>query len=234
MILVTGASQGIGYECARALLARTDTTVLITGRCADRLAAARARLPKTLRERLLTRVCDQGCRRDVEELGTHLGSDSVGLEGAILNVGINPAFLEGPRRLHTVPAATIEDTVRTNCTHLLLLTTAVLDRLWARRAGSVVWIGSQAPVVGLRGAAVYCATKSFLSGLARAAHNEYAARGIRVHLLHPALVRTPRTAATVDRFAATHGLAVHAADEVAAAIVDSYLGLTNGAVEVAL
>ena len=113
-------------------------------------------------------------------------------------------------------------------------TTAVLDRLWARRAGTVVWIGSQAPAVGLRGAAVYCATKSFLSGLARAAHHEYAARGIRVQLLHPALVRTPRTAAIVDSFAATHGLAIHTAGEVAGTIVDRYLGATDGAVEVAL
>jgi short-subunit dehydrogenase len=234
MILITGATQGIGYECARALLARTDSTVLITGRNAARLTTARARLPDGLRDRLLTRVCDQGRRRDVEQLGTYLGSDTADLEGAILNVGINPAFLEGPRRLHTVPATTIDDTVRTNCTHLLLLTTAVLDRLWARRAGSVVWIGSQAPSAGLPGAAVYCATKSFLSGLARAAHNEYAHRGIHVHLLHPALVRTPRTATTIDSFAATHGLAIHAADEVAATIVDHYLGVTNGAVEVAL
>jgi short-subunit dehydrogenase len=116
----------------------------------------------------------------------------------------------------------------------LLLTTAVLDRLWERRAGVLVWIGSQAPAVGLRGSAVYCATKSFLSGLARAAHHEYAARGIRVHLLHPALVRTPRTAATVDRFAASHGQpVVHTADEVASAVVDCYLGLTSAAVEVA-
>ena len=234
MILITGATQGIGYECARALLARTDSTVLITGRGADRLAAARARLPDRLRDRLLTRVCDQGSRRAVEQLGTYLGSDTVDLEGAIFAVGVNPAFIEGPRRLHTVPATTIDDTVRTNCTHVLLLATAVLERLWARRAGSVVWIGSQAQSAGLPGAAVYCATKSFLSGLARAAHNEYAARGIHVHLLHPALVRTPRTAASVDRFARAHGLAVHAAEEVAATIVDRYLGVTNGAVEVAL
>jgi len=233
VILVTGASQGIGFECARALLARTGSGVLITGRSHARLDAARDLLPQELRPRLSLRVCDQGCRRDVEALGAYLGSD-VELEGAILNVGVNPAFLDGPRRLHAVGAAAIDDTVRTNCTHLLLLTTAVLGRLWKRRSGCVVWIGSQAPAAGLPGAAVYCATKSFLSGLARAAHHEYAGRGIRVHLLHPALVRTPRTAATVDRFAATHGLVVHAADAVAARVVDCYLGVTDSAMEMAL
>jgi len=233
VILVTGASQGIGFECARALLERSASPVLITGRSQARLDAARARLPQQLRERLSLRVCDQGCRRDVEALGAYLGSD-VELDGAILNVGVNPAFLEGPRRLHAVGATAIDDTVRTNCTHLLLLTTAVLGRLWKRRRGCVVWIGSQAAAAGLPGAAVYCATKSFLSGLARAAHNEYAGRGIRVHLLHPALVRTPRTAATADRFAASHGLTVHAVDAVAASVVDRYLGVTDGAMEVAL
>lgn len=234
MILITGASQGIGYACAKALLARTDAKVLITGRDAPRLAAAREGVPPSQRERLFTRVCDQGCHGDVHRLGTFIASREAELEGAILNVGINPAFREGPRRLHTVSAATIEDAVRTNCTHLLLLTGAILGTLWARRAGTVLWIGSRAPVVGMRGAAVYCASKAFLAGLARSTHNEYASRGVRVQLLHPSLVRTPRTAATVDRFAAAHGQPVHSADDVAASIVEHYLCPSGDAVEVNL
>jgi short-subunit dehydrogenase len=233
MILVTGATQGIGFECARALLERTEATVVITGRNAERLEAARARLPESSRDRLMTRVCDQSSRDDVRGLCEWLATVD-GLDGAILNVGVNPTFREGPRRLHTVSAATIEATVRTNCTHVLLLTTAVLERLWQRKTGTLIWIGSQASSVGLKGAAVYCATKSFLSGLARTVHNEYAPRGIRAHLLHPALVRTPRTAATVDRFAAAHGLFVHTAESVAASIVDRFVGEGAAAVEVAL
>ena len=37
MILVTGASEGIGYACARLLLERSDGPVLITGRSEAKL-----------------------------------------------------------------------------------------------------------------------------------------------------------------------------------------------------
>jgi len=231
VILVTGASQGIGYECAKVLLTRTTSEVVITGRSSARLTAARDALPPAVRQRLQTRVCDQCHRRDVEALAAYVASSASSLEIAILAVGVNPAFAEGPRRLHGVSATTIEDAVRTNCTHQLILTTAVLRAFWARRAGTLVWIGSRAAAVGLRGSAVYCATKSFLSGLARAAHNEYGPSGIRVHLLNPGLVRTPRTAGTVDQFAAAHGQPVHAADGVANAIVQRLLCPGDGAVE---
>jgi NAD(P)-dependent dehydrogenase (short-subunit alcohol dehydrogenase family) len=177
-------------------------------------------------------VCDQGNERDVGELVASL--EQYAIEGAILTVGVNPAYAEGPRRLHALSAATIEDTVRTNCVHALRLTTALLDRFHRRRYGVLVWVGSQAQSVGLPGAGLYCATKSFLSGLARTAHHEYAGRGIRVHLAHPGIVRTPRTAGVADAFAHRHGLQVAEAPDVARQIVDLYCGGDPAAVEVSL
>jgi NAD(P)-dependent dehydrogenase (short-subunit alcohol dehydrogenase family) len=232
MILITGASQGIGFACARLLLERTASPVLITGRSAERLAAARDAVPPDLRARLLTLVSDQSDRRSVDELCALIRSAD--LESAILNVGVNPAFTDAPRRLHAVSTELVETAVRTNCAHLLLLTQAVLQRCWERRAGVLVWVGSQAQAVGLPGAATYCATKAFLVGLARAARHEYSRRGIRVQLVHPGLVRTPRTAATVDRFAAAHGVAVHEAGDVAARIVERVLCPGDDRVEVTL
>ena len=55
------------------------------------------------------------------------------LEGAILTVGVNPLYREGPRRLHSLDAATIDATIRTNCTHALRMSAA----LWAAFASSV-------------------------------------------------------------------------------------------------
>jgi short-subunit dehydrogenase len=116
----------------------------------------------------------------------------------------------------------------------MLLTAALLDRFRCQRVGVLVWIGSQAQSVGLPGAALYCATKSFLSGLARAAHREYATRGVRVHVAHPGIVRTPRTAAVADAFARRHGLRVAEASHVARQVVDLVLDGDPAAVEVNL
>jgi len=231
MILITGASQGIGFECARTLLSRTGATVMITARSQAGLERAQAAVPARDRDRLLTRICDQDDRAGVESL-VRAVMDAPSLDGAILNVGVNPAWTQGHRRIHTLDAGTIEAAIRTNCTHTLLLTAAVLDRLRVQRSGVLIWIGSQSSRGGLPGAALYCATKSFLSGLARAAHHEYAGRNVRVHLLHPGVVRTPRTAAVADRFAQTHQLCVHEPEDVAGRIVTRFLRSEASCVEV--
>jgi len=231
MIVVTGASEGIGYECAKALLERTDATVLVTGRCQAKLQRAREALPARQSERLRGHVCDQADPRAVDDLLGMLAASDVPLEGAILAVGVNPLYSEGPRRLHALDAATIDATIRTNCTHALRLTAALLERFRRQRAGVLVWIGSQAARAGMPGAGLYGATKAFLSGLAAAAHHEYADRGVRVHLLHPGLVRTPRTRATVDALAAKHGLAVAEAADVARRVVEVFLAGEPSAVE---
>ncbi len=233
MILVTGASQGIGFACAEALLERTPNSVLITGRSAKKLEDARISMGEASHNRLMTMVSDQSIESDVHALIARLdAADSV--EGAILAVGANPAFTGRPCRIHALDDATITATVTTNCTHALMLTAALLDRFRRQRTGALVWIGSQAGAAGPPGSALYSATKSFLSGLARAAHHEYAARGIRVHLAQPGLVRTPRTAAVVDAGGARYGLPVAEAADVARRIVDLLLAGDLSAVEVDL
>jgi short-subunit dehydrogenase len=233
VILVTGASAGIGLACARELLERTAAAVLITGRSRDRLERACTDVAAHRRARLETMACDQDSATDVAALADRIRTADA-VEAAVLTVGVNPVYSQGPRRIHALDAATIAATIRTNCTHTLALTSALLDRFRCQRAGVLVWIGSQAPAAGLPGAGLYCATKSFLSGLARVARNEYAARGVRVHLVHPGLVRTPRTAAVADAFAAGHGLRVAEAPDVARQIVDLVLDGDGASVEVNL
>ena len=233
MILVTGGSEGIGFACARELLDRTTVSVLVTGRSQCKLAGAREALNGPARARLATLACDQASASDVATL-VSLIERTEHIDAAILTVGVNPAYAEGPLRVHALSLATIEQTIRTNCTHALQLTAALLDRFRRQRAGVLVWIGSQAQAVGLPGAGLYCATKSFLSGLARTAHHEYAARGIRVHLAHPGIVRTPRTAAVADEFARRHSLHVAEAPQVARQVVDLLLDGNQAVVEVNL
>jgi NAD(P)-dependent dehydrogenase (short-subunit alcohol dehydrogenase family) len=222
MILITGASEGIGFACARAILDRTTATVLITGRSAEKLERARARIPETDRGRLVTAVSDQAARSEVDALVGRIRASNE-IDGAILTVGVNPLYTHGPTRFHALPPEVVEATITTNCTHTALVTGALLERFRARSGGALIWVGSRAAAIGFPGAAIYCATKAFLGGLARAAANEYASRGVRVHLVHPGVVRTPRTAALADQFAARHGVEVAEADSVAGRIVELLL-----------
>jgi NAD(P)-dependent dehydrogenase (short-subunit alcohol dehydrogenase family) len=230
MILVTGASEGIGFACAAALLERTTTTVLITARTAASLDRARERVPADARHRLLTMVSDQARRSDVEQLVERLRDEDV-VEAAVLGVGVNPLYDDGPCRIHKLKADVIEATIATNCTHTLLITVALLDRFRRQRRGSLVWIGSRAAGTGPPGAALYNASKSFLDGLARTAANEYFGCGIRTHVVHPALVRTPRTAAFADAFAARHGIQVADPADVGCRIAELLLGSDPSAME---
>jgi short-subunit dehydrogenase len=207
---------------------------MITGRNVAGLERARAGVPPGQRDRLQLRVCDQSCAEDVEALSALLADPGTRIEGAILGVGSNPIYTEGPQRLHRLDPVTTDATIRTNCTHTLRLTGVILERFRKQRAGVLIWIGSQAYKSGLPGAALYCATKAFLSGLAHTAHNEYAHSGVRVHLLNPGLVRTPRTAEMIDRFAARHGRVVDEASEVAARIISCFLSPRQESVEVDL
>ncbi len=223
MILVTGGSQGIGLACVTAVLRASDHDVLVTGRSADKLAAAVATFPVTQRNRIRTMVCDQAQRSHVVALIEAVLKGPDAPIGAVLNVGSNPLHVQGPRRLQNVSADAIDETIRTNCTHLTVLSASLLGAYRAQRAGTLVWVGSQAARVGMPGAAVYCATKAFLSGLCRSAAAEYDGLGVHVRLVHPGLVRTPRTSRLADAFAARHGISVASPTSVADRIVQRLL-----------
>jgi short-subunit dehydrogenase len=233
MILITGASEGIGLACARAALERTNGSVLITGRSGAKLEQARESVPAVTRARLLTLANDQASRSDTEALVARLRREDR-IDAAVLCVGVNPMYAHGPHRIHRLDPAVIEATIATNCTHALMLTAVLLDRFHRQRRGVLVWVGSRGAAVGLPGAALYSATKSFLSGLARAAAHEYGGHGVRVHLVHPGLVRTPRTAGVADTFSARHGVDVADPGPVGGRIVELLLDGDPSTVEVDL
>ena len=190
-ILITGASSGIGFACARALVQAGARHLILTGRDEDKLTTARVQL-QTSSVRVDVQVCDQSRRSDVERLIEWL--DVHGWPAAfIANVGVNPVHTHGPKKLHSVDADLVEQTIATNITHTIILLGRVLKAMRTQRCGRIVLVGSQGWEYGIAGQALYNLCKSSLVGLNNSVVSEYGGSGIFCHLLSPGLVLNERT-----------------------------------------
>ena len=57
--------------------------------------------------------------------------------------------------------------------------------------GNIVFVGSEAALVGSKRGAVYCASKFALRGMAQALREECSGSGVRVGIINPGMVKTP-------------------------------------------
>ena len=165
-ILVTGATDGIGKGTAREL-ARRGVRVLLHGRSAERVAAARDEIAAaTGNDRLETYVADFASLRDVHHLAERVSARHDRLHVLINNAGIGA----GPRgRGREVSADGHELRLQVNHLAPLLLTHLLLPRLRAGAPARIVNVASagQAPLDftdlmfehGYDGMRAYCRSK---------------------------------------------------------------------------
>ena len=144
-ILVTGATDGIGKGTAREL-ARRGARVLLHGRSAERVAAARDEIAAaTGNDRLETYVADFASLSDVHHLAERVSARHDRLHVLINNAGIGA----GPRgRQREVSADGHELRLQVNHLAPLLLAHLLLPLLRARAPARIVNVASagQAPL----------------------------------------------------------------------------------------
>jgi clavulanate-9-aldehyde reducatase len=182
VVLITGASSGIGEATAR-LLAAEGAAVAIAGRRTDRLAALRDELEAdgTTVHLLTLDVTDEKAARDAVRSTV----DALGrLDVLVNNAGV---MLLGP-----VEGADITDWTRmihTNVLGMMYLTHAALPHLLTSK-GTIVQISSVAARVVGKGGAVYNASKFAVNGFSEGLRHEVTERGVRVVLIEPGTVET--------------------------------------------
>ena len=185
-IFVTGATSGIGLECARAF-AQDGDNVLIAGRRADRLAAIKEDFEQQYGVRVDTLVLDVSKRKDVESKVKSAIEAFGGIDVLVNNAGL-------AQGLDPFQDSTVEDAVtmiNTNVLGLLYVTNAVLPFMIDKNEGHIVNMGSTAGIYAYPGGAVYCATKAAVKMLADGIRMDTIATDIKVTTIQPGIVETP-------------------------------------------
>ncbi len=185
-IFVTGATSGIGLECARAF-AQDGDNVLIAGRRADRLAAIKEDFEQQYGIRVDTLVLDVSKREDVDAKVKAAIEAFGGIDVLVNNAGL-------AQGLDPFQDSTVEDAVtmiNTNVLGLLYVTKAVLPFMIDKNEGHIVNMGSTAGIYAYPGGAVYCATKAAVKMLADGIRMDTIATDIKVTTIQPGIVETP-------------------------------------------
>jgi NADP-dependent 3-hydroxy acid dehydrogenase YdfG len=184
VVVITGASSGIGEACAL-LLAREGYRVVLAARRTERI--------ETLAEKInnaggsaLAVTTDVSRIESLNQLVQTTLSAWGQIDVLFNNAGFGRLkFLEA-----LDPREDIESQLRVNLEGLIQLTRAVLPHMIARRSGHIINMASIAGLVAMPTYSIYAATKFAVRGFTDALRRETGIWGIKVSGLYPGGVET--------------------------------------------
>jgi NAD(P)-dependent dehydrogenase (short-subunit alcohol dehydrogenase family) len=199
VVLITGATSGIGEAAAR-LMAAEGARVFFCGRRAHLGRRVEARIRASGGEATYQRA-DVREEADVE----NLVAACVKRYGRV-DVAYNNAGVESPRavRLHEQSLRDLTDVWRTNTAGVFLGMKYEIPRMLAQGGGVIVNTASISAEVGFATIAPYNASKHAVASLTKVAGLEYAAEGIRVTAFAPGAVDTPMLRRAAESFGLTY------------------------------
>ena len=184
IVLITGATSGIGEACARKF-AQGGYDVIITGRRAQLLANLKKEL-EAEGVRVLALAFDVRNRN-----AATAAINSLPLEWQQIDVLINNAGLAlGLEPEYEGSFEDWETMIDTNIKGLLTMTRLVVPRMVKRDSGQVINIGSVAGDAAYAGGNVYCGTKAAVKTITDGLRIDLAHTSVRVTNVKPGLVET--------------------------------------------
>jgi 3-hydroxy acid dehydrogenase / malonic semialdehyde reductase len=185
LILITGASSGIGAACARRFAAE-GARLALWARRQERLEELGAELRTTHHATVLLAQVDVRDRAAVNR-----AADELTAAGNVPDVLINNAGLaSGLAKIHEGDPEDWDRMIDTNVKGLLNVTRAILPHMVARRRGHVVNLGSTAGHTTYPMGNVYSATKFGVRALTEGMNLDVAGTPIRVSSVDPGFVET--------------------------------------------
>lgn len=187
IILVTGASDGIGREAAQTY-ARYGATVILLGRNEEKLrqvartiADENGTQPQWFTLDLLTCTSEE-CRQLAQRIAAHFSR----LDGVLHNAGllgdICPMSEQNPQ--------VWQDVMQVNVNATFMLTQALLPLLLKSDAGSLVFTSSSVGRQGRANWGAYATSKFATEGMMQVLADEYQNRHLRVNCINPGGTRT--------------------------------------------
>ena len=185
IVLITGATSGIGLACAKKFAA-AGYQLIITGRRKDRLLHLQNELEQTYAISVLPLVFDVQDRQAVEHNLNNLPAAWQAVDILINNAGL----AAGRDGFETADMNDWETMLNTNVHGLLYVTKAIIPQMVERKKGHIINMGSVAGKEVYEKGNVYCASKFAVDAISKAMRIDLLKYNIKVTAIHPGAVET--------------------------------------------
>ncbi|MBL0355717.1 MAG: SDR family NAD(P)-dependent oxidoreductase [Chitinophagaceae bacterium] len=215
IVLITGATSGIGEACAKKFAA-AGYPLIITGRRSERLLHLKTVLENNYKVNILPLVFDVQDRTAVEKLLGNLPDEWRNISILINNAGL----AAGRDSFDEADMNDWETMLNTNVHGLLYVSKAIVPYMIAKKKGHIINMGSIAGREVYEKGNVYCASKFAVDAISKAMRIDLLKHQIKVTNINPGAVETEfslvRFKGDADKAASTYtGITPLSGDDIA-------------------
>jgi 3-hydroxy acid dehydrogenase/malonic semialdehyde reductase len=185
MILITGASSGIGEACAR-VFAKAGRPLILVARREEKLQALADKIKK---EYAIEPHCVALDVQDPQAIEARV-KENPELYSQVTVLVNNAGLAKGLGPIQDGKTEDWDTMIDTNIKGLLYMTRAILPFMIKRRSGHIVNLGSVAGYWAYPNGNVYSATKFAVRGLNESMRLDLQGTGVRVTEIAPGMVKT--------------------------------------------
>jgi serine 3-dehydrogenase len=185
IVVITGASSGIGASCAK-MFAQEGASLILAARRRDKLEEVATEIKQAYQSKIYLLEMDVSDRHGVAKSMASLPEFWRNVDILVNNAGLS----RGLDKLQSGDIQNWEEMIDTNVKGLLYVTRSLLPGMVERNQGHIINIGSIAGHQAYPGGNVYCATKAAVRALSQGLKMDLLGTPIRVSCVDPGTVET--------------------------------------------
>jgi len=185
VVLITGASSGIGRQAAIDFAGNAAQTIILVSRSKVKLEELEKILQSNFKTEIMVYPCDISKKAEVVKMGKDVLEKFGYIDILVNNAGFG---IYGKVQNQTIEE--IESITSTNYLGMVYCTKLFLDSMIFRKSGHIVNVASVGASFGVAGLAAYCASKYAMLGFSESLYHELYGTGVGITTVSPIGVKT--------------------------------------------
>lgn len=185
IVLVTGASSGIGRQVSLDFSGHGAQSIILVARSRSKLEDLEKTISRKFNIKTIIYPCDVSKKSEVEQMGREILDKCGHVDILVNNAGFG---LYGKVQNQSIEE--IESVTFTNYLGVVYCTKVFLDSMIARKSGHIVNVASVAASFGVAGLSAYCASKYAVLGFSESLSQELHGTGVGLTVVSPMGVKT--------------------------------------------